>query len=574
MLKKEFLLVSSLEKVLPNVRPKELPVGTRLSTWPGARAAVQLAYHMACDVGEDVTCILETFSVSVEGAPCPVSVRKTQLVPVELPCQPGADDYFISKQAGLYPDLLLPLTQPRIPFVCNQYRSLWLTFDLPADTPAGVYPITIRLNNPDGVHNPCTGVFEPREAHEADDRTLSFVLNVGKSQLPPSRVSHLHLFYPDCLADYYHAEPWTEEFWQLVENYLRFASEHNFHEINLPHLTVSMDVAKTADRTTTQLLDVYLNDGVFTFGFDKIERWCRLCKKYGINTLFINPMFSQWGATHSVKVIATVDGVQKRIFGWDVPVTEPLYARFLDAMVPQLRAHLAEYGFDDAHVIWSASDEPQPDQVDSYERAWSMLSPHLRGATFVESLNSVEFYQRGIIDTPEPPLDYVDEFIEAGVEKLATYFCVAQVRDVPNNYICMPSQRCRILGVLLYLYRQIFRLSHWGYNFYNTRYSYGHIDPFTSINADWCFPAADSYIVYPGPDGQPYSSIRAEVLDDVFYDLRSLQLLESLTSREFVLSLIYEHAGMDKITMRHYPRSDEYLLALRERVADELARRQ
>lgn len=570
MFKKEFFLVSTMEKVLPTTRPTPMQPGTKISSWPGARAGVQLVYYMTSGYLSSNDVFHEAFSVAVEGGPCEAEIRKTQLVPVEVPCQPGADDYFISKEPGMYPDLLLPLQDKLVPFVWNQYRSLWISFDIPEDAKPGEYTIKIKVTNPDGVLNMLSGVFEPRTPEQVDDRELTFTLSVGKAALPESRVSRLHFFHPDCLIDYYKVEAWSEEHWRIVENFIRFAMEHNCHEINIPALTLALDVAKTADRTTSQLVDVYLDNGEFTFGWDKVKRWCKMCKELGVQKQTVNPLFSQWGATHTIKVDAIVDGVKKKLFGWHVPVTEPLYQKFLNGFIPGLRQAMAECGYGDDRQIWTISDEPMPDQVDAYERAYNMIKDLIKGVPIIDSLNSVEFYRRGIADSPDVPLDYVDEFIEAGVDRLVAYFCVAQVKDVPNNFICMPNNRCRILGVLFYVYDQLFRMEHWGYNFYNTRYSYMHINPFNSINADWCFPIADSYLVYPGDGGEVWSSIRNEILDDVFYDLRSLQLLESLTSREYVLSLIYEHAGMDKMTMFKYPRSDKYLIDLRERVAAEI----
>ena len=71
-----------------------------------------------------------------------------------------------------------------------------------------------------------------------------------------------------------------------------------------------------------------------------------------------------------------------------------------------------------------------------------------------------------------------------------------------------------------------------------------------------------------GP-GEPVESIRMMVFDECIADMRALKMLESLTSREHVLALIQE--GFDReITFYDYPRNDDYLPTLREKVNAEI----
>ena len=148
-------------------------------------------------------------------------------------------------------------------------------------------------------------------------------------------------------------------------------------------------------------------------------------------------------------------------------------------------------------------------------------------------------------------------------------YCCGQCKDVPNRFYAMPSSRNRILGVLLYLYR-IEGFLHWGYNFYNAQYSLRPIDPYRVTHAGHAFPSGDPYLVYPGPDGQPLSSIRAEVQADALFDLRALLQLESLAGRAFVEELIFGLSGMRRLTFADYPKEPAFLLNLRERVASEI----
>ena len=135
----------------------------------------------------------------------------------------------------------------------------------------------------------------------------------------------------------------------------------------------------------------------------------------------------------------------------------------------------------------------------------------------------------------------------------------------------MPSARNRILGVQLYKYDMTGFL-HWGYNFYNSQFSIRHINPYQSTDADGMFAAGDPFLVYPGEGGMPEESLRIMVLNEAMNDLRALQLLESLSSREFVMELI-EGDLSEPITFKSYPKSDMYLTSLRNRVNMEIAKR-
>lgn len=55
-------------------------------------------------------------------------------------------------------------------------------------------------------------------------------------------------------------------------------------------------------------------------------------------------------------------------------------------------------------------------------------------------------------------------------------------------------------------------------------------------------------------------------------DLRALQWLEALTSREHVLALLEEAAG-EPLTLTKYPRGNAFFRTLRERVNGEIVQR-
>ena len=198
--------------------------------------------------------------------------------------------------------------------------------------------------------------------------------------------------------------------------------------------------------------------------------------------------------------------------------------------------------------------------------AVELVKPLLEGFPTLEALSSFEFFQKGLVENPVPSNNHIEPFV-GHVRELWTYYCCSQESRVPNRFIAMPSRRNRIMGVLSYVY-DLAGFLQWGFNFYFSQYSRKLIDPFASTDSDGAFPAGDPFLVYPGQGGKPLDSIRHEVFYDGLQDLRALRLLESKIGREAVLALIGEH-----LTMEEYPRRDEWLRGMRERVYRELAAR-
>ena len=214
------------------------------------------------------------------------------------------------------------------------------------------------------------------------------------------------------------------------------------------------------------------------------------------------------------------------------------------------------------------SDEPREEHLESYKAAKESLGNMLDGFHKFDALSSYEFYRHGLIDKPVPGNNEIEEFLANGLTDMWTYYCTGQFYEVSNRFMSMPSARNRIYGVQLYKY-EIIGVLHWGYNFYNSQYSIEHINPYEVTDAAGAFPSGDPFLVYPGENGQPEESLRMMVHDEAMTDLRALKLLESLTSREHVMELI-EGNLPEPLTFKRYPKSDMYLIQLRDRVNREI----
>lgn len=558
----EFFLASALEKVLPHLRPAAIAPHTRQSAWPGQKAALQLVYTAR---NGDPNMPVQEYYVEVTGAPGPVRLRPVELMPVNLPCYENSDDDYISKFPSLFPDLLREPEEVCLLPLSRQYRSLWLTFDIPEDAAPGDYQITVRALPCCHKYQPNGSIFhDPGAENQVFD--LPVTLHVGKTPLPPQSLLHTEWFHTDCLSVYYNVPVFSEGYWRITENFIRSAAEHGVNMLLTPVFTPPLDTPVGKERPTVQLVDMELKDGKWSFGYEKLERWISICRKYGITHLEMPHLFTQWGAVATPKIMAKVDGVEKRVFGWDVEAGSPVYRDFLEQFIPTLRQKLEALGFDREHVYFHISDEPSPEHQDAFLTALSQVKGLLDDCHVFDALTSFEFYQKGLVKTPVVANEYIQPFFDASVPDLWVYYCCVQGDKVPNRFFAMPSYRNRIMGVLMYLYDTAGFLQ-WGFNFYNAKFSIHPIDPFRCADGDCGYPAGDPFLVYPGEGGKPLSSIRAEVQDDALLDLRALRMLESLAGREFTIQLILETAGMERLTFADYPRNAEFLLSLREKIA-------
>ena len=543
-IKYEMKLLSSLAKVFQDETPVYRPECLGLSALWGETVSFQAAY-----TGDFF--MRERLDVKVVSPIADhVRVRSVEQVPVGRATNGIVDDNYLRTTSGLYPDLLKDIPDGKVIVCSNQWRSLWIDVEVTEDIPAGRYEIEIQLVKEEKVV--CSSVMK---------------LMVVGTVLPQLDIMHTEWMHADCLADYYHVEVFSEEHWQILENYFHEYVSRDCNMMLVPLFTSPLDTAVGLERTTTQLVEVEVKDGEYFFGFDKVKRWIDLCKSCGIRYFEMSHLFSQWGAKYAPKVVATVNGKEEKIFGWHTPAVGE-YTRFLESFLPQLIEKLREWEIADV-TYFHISDEPREEHLETYRAAKESLGNMLDGFHTFDALSSYEFYKHGLVDKPIPGNNEIEEFLEHGLTDMWTYYCTGQFYEVSNRFMSMPSARNRIYGVQLYKYN-IIGILHWGYNFYNSQFSIEHINPYEVTDAGNAFPSGDPFLVYPGKDGHPEESIRMMVHYEAMTDLRALKLLESLTSREHVMELI-EGELAEPLTFKRYPKSDMYLITLRNRVNREIS---
>ena len=279
-----------------------------------------------------------------------------------------------------------------------------------------------------------------------------------------------------------------------------------------------------------------------------------------IRYLEISHLFSQWGSIAAPKVMAKVEGKERKLFSWDTPAVGGEYTRFLHVFLPELKRFLKEEGILE-DTFFHISDEPKEEDMDSFHAAVESVKDLLQDCKVMDALSSFAIYRRGDVKKPVVSVNHIEPFVEAKVQNLWAYYCTGQAVEVPNRFIAMPSSRNRILGVLCYVYR-LEGFLHWGFNFYNSEKSREHIDPYKVTDAGEAFPSGDPFLVYPGKEGIPYESLRLVVLQEAMADLRVLNKAEQKCGRDKVMDGIERLAG-GKISFKNYPRDKRFFYQLR-----------
>ncbi len=512
-----FVLCDALAKVHPAQDPRPVSLNTagdrtapaRFQAFLGEPASFQLAYRPPAEAN--------SLQVRVEGSAADlVAVSSVGLVHCSFLAFPDHDAGYEWDKPGDYPDVLRPLPNGETPVRPGEWAALW--FDVTTTDPAraGHHELTVVVTQ------------NGTELHRQP-----VTVELTGIELPALDIVSSHWMHVDALADHYGVEVFSEEHWTLIDRFMASAAEMGATSLLTPVWSPPLDTAVGSYRTVVQLIDITTTDDGYTFGFDKLRRWLELCRHNGITGVEIAHLFTQWGAQATPGIVVN----NQRSFGWNVDATDPQYRELMQALLPALQTVLDEE-WDREHVVFHISDEPSgEDGLASYLAAKAVVADLLKGWTVVDALSEHSFWTSGAVEVPVVATDHTEPFLADRPEQLWVYYCVSQNRDVANRFIGMPSARNRAIGHQLFA-AGVDGFLHWGFNFWYTQYSVRQVDPFTETSAGDAFPSGDPFIVYPGPDGTPWPSLRHRVFAQAMWDHRALQAIRARLGTDAALDLI------------------------------------
>ena len=550
MLSTKIKIVSSLEKPLAHESIDKLKTLRKISALKGERLSFQVA-HTSHNDNFGSRGIIMAF-VTLEGELAKyATMRDVCSVPIDRPTLQHSgihDDNYISKEPGVFPDILRPMHYTNSVCVANGHTmAFWVEINIPKRIKAGEYTLTVKLH-------------DHKDNFLAEEKVTIEIIN---AVLPEDEIYYTNWFHCDCLASYYNVKMWSKRHWEIIENFMRVAVKNGINMILTPLVTPPLDTKIGGERPTAQLVGVKVENGKYSFDFTLLDKWVKLCDKVGIKYFEMNHLFTQWGSAHAPKVMATVDGEYKKIFGWETDSTGDEYLGFLREMLGAVIAHMKENG-NDKRCFFHISDEPSELHLETYKKAKAGIADVLRGYPIMDALSHIEYYLDGTCEMPIPANNHIAPFLEAKVPDLWTYYCCSQVSKVSNRFIAMPACRNRSIGYQMYKY-DIKGFLQWGYNFYYNYLSCDLINPYVQLDGNAWVPPGDAFSVYPNMDGTALESTRIIVFFEALQDMKAMKLCEKYYGKEAIVKIIDEVIGCD-VTFDDCATNADQILEIRERV--------
>ncbi len=451
----------------------------------------------------------------------------------------NCDEYVLCSSNNLYPELCEE--ENEFSLKAGEYKGILI--EVKGDLPVGTYNIPVSLI--------CGG---------EKAATCAYELTVIPARLPQLDMPVTNWFHCDCIAELHGVEIFSDAWYDVAEKYLEAYVEMGNTMLLIPALTPALDTEVGGERMTAQLVDITVTDGVYAFDFSALDRFIDFVTAKGIRYYEFAHLFTQWGAEFCPKIMATVDGEKRKIFGWETLSESEEYKTFLRAYLPALCEYIRRKGIEKNSFI-HLSDEPPESTQERYGRLYEFVKSLIGDLRTLDALSEYSFYEKGFVDVPAPITVTANEFAAHNVEHL-TYYCCWPCKDYfSNRFFNMSGERTRVIGVQLYKNGANGFLQ-WGYNFFHSCRSLSIVNPYEDTTAGGKFNSGDSYVVYPDKEkGGVKKSLRWFYMKEAFQDLRALLLLEKLYGKENTMAILKEY-GIDKYHV--YPHSSKILKELRE----------
>ena len=530
--------ISSLEKVLPKAECGLIETNSA-SVLTEEEFSYQIAYK---STDEELFRSITEIEIESDIKSC-VTLYAVRTVPVTFSARKEADENYITCDAKMIPDVLEPYSGS-ISVSSEVFRTIWVSVKPDEKVKPGIHTVKVIFK----TNGEIEGVSE-------------FKLDVIGAVLPKLDIPNTNWFHCDCIADWHDCKIFSKKHWELIDKYMKMASDHGVNMILTPVITPALDTKVGSERPTVQLLDISYKDGKYTFGFEKLEKWLGLCRKNNIKYIEVAHLFSQWGGEKAPKVVITENNKKIKKFGWHTDALDTEYKEFIRQLLSALTKFFSQ-NWDKNKVYFHITDEPSEKHIEHYGKLYNFVKPLIGDFKHLDALSSYELYKKGFVDVPVAVTSSIYDFLDKGIKELWTYTCCVPYNgNYSNRFIAMPSWRNRIIGLQMYKYN-IKGFLHWGYNFYYSRLSVGLINPYINNDAEGGFPAGDGYVVYPVPGGV-IPSIRYKVFYQALQDMMAAKLLESICGREEVMNII-EAAG--KVEFNICPADAEYIIKIREHI--------
>ncbi len=558
-------ITNSQVRIFPHSEPEsDLKCASMLSN---DSLSFTLAYKSA-----DGTCIPISIRANCNGAE--VSLYKVCYVPVTSVQSTFPEVASENEATGLYPDLLmkrnpspeiLQTEDPRLPFYEENEENL-----LNASEIFNSVFITVNENFSPliaGEYRLCVEILSLLTGEVLARHRVK--IKVIGANLPENKMRYTNWVHYDCIADIHKVDLYSDEYFDVLREYLKNAVKHRMNTLLIPSFTPPLDTVSGGKRKNVQLVKIQKNPEGYTFDFSLLERFLSVAVSCGIKHFEHCHLFSQWGATGAPHIYAEENGKEVCIFDRSTDASSNEYAVFLQAYLTQFISLAKSLGISE-NLFFHISDEPTANNTEAYKKAVTLVSELLESFNSGDALNDIRFYENGLVKTPIVSISSADTFFRKcdsfWLYYTGGYYPGDVLEKCTNRLLTTKPYRTRILGLQLYRYKAKGFL-HWGYNYYYDRMSKGLTDPKTNACGYKNIPGG-AYLVYPSQDGV-YSSLREKYMCEAFGDAMALQLLEKHIGYEQTVRLCESFFGKE-INCFTIPENAVQMVAFREMINKEI----
>jgi hypothetical protein len=376
----------------------------------------------------------------------------------------------------------------RIPVQANTVQPIWLTVQVPGDTPAGKYSGIITIN-----------------AEEKIDLKIS--LNVLNHLLPPPSQWKFDLDLwqsPNPIAKVHDVKLWSDEHFELMKPYFTMLANAGQKTITANIINRPWGPTHTYYEEATLINWIRKKDGSWSYDYSIFDRYISMMISCGINKHINCYSMVSWNLTYPY--FDEVTGKETMI---ELKPGSPEFTEYWTTMLKDFTKHLKEKGWFEMAAI--AMDERDPESMKSVFALLKTIDPGWKTALagFYHDELEKDIYDYCIIESEFP--DSILSLRKAQGKPSTFYTCCNPER--PNGFTFSPPAENTWLSW--------FAASE-GYTGY-LRWAYNNWSEATLFDTRFrSWPAGDCYLVYPGPR----SSIRFEKLIEGIQDFEKIRILK------------------------------------------------
>ena len=468
---------------------QDAPKSIRLTAWRGERVSAQAVLWSASGA-QNVVCATDDFTS--DGATLPAGIATARFVRYTIADKSDPKCICPRPQnhpAVLQPDMLDSLD--RFDMAACTTRPVWITVNVPADAPAGIYRSQITVTRGDG----CGKI------------RLPFELEVQDHLLPPPTEWRYHLDlwqHPAAVARAEGVELWSDAHFEALRRTMKILADAGQKVI-----TATLN----KDPWNHQCYDAYDDmirwtlaaDGTWHYDYTIFDRWVELMLSLGIDGMINCYSMVPWNNELVYNDEASGSPVTVKA----EPGT-PEFERMWTPFLKDFKQHLAAKGWLEKTNI--AMDERSPEAMDAAVKVLEKCAPEM-GFALADNHSSYKRYtmMRDVCVNINQKVDRAD--LDARrAEGYSTTFYVCCGPHFPNTFTYSNPWESELLG-WYGLAAGFDGMLRWAYNSYPEDPAYD--SRFIG------FPSGDTYFVYP----YARSSIRMEKLVEGIQNVEKVRLL-------------------------------------------------